>query len=69
MKTVTANQIKRMEPGTKVKFVIEGMNQSGTFMVVRYGRKKKLKTPIGALVDIVDKEGCHYEVNDGKTDL
>lgn len=61
MNTLTAAQVKRLPVGTDVALVRESTGQRGMLWVVKSGRKKMLKGVLGALHEITDRPGWHYE--------
>ena len=63
MKTVTAKQVKRLEPGTDVYLVNDKTGQRGSMWVIQNGRKKMLRGIINVM-EIKDKEGWHYEIKE-----
>lgn len=63
MKTVTAKQVKRLEPGTDVYLVNDKTGQRGSMWVIQSGRKKMLRGIINVM-EIKDKEGWHYEIKE-----
>lgn len=63
MKTVTAKQVKRLEPGTDVFLVNDKTGQRGSMWVIQNGRKKMLRGIINVM-EIKDKEGWHYEIKE-----
>lgn len=67
MKTVTAKQVKRLEPGTDVFLVNDKTGQRGSMWVIQNGRKKMLRGIINVM-EIKDKEGWHYEIDEDKKD-
>ena len=67
MKTVTAKQVKRLEPGTDVYLVNDKTGQRGSMWVIQNGRKKMLRGIINVM-EIKDKEGWHYEIDEDKKD-
>ena len=61
MKTLTAEQVKRLPVGTDIKIV---QNSTGSYIlayIVKSGRKKMLKKPLMDPVVIIDRAGYHYE--------
>lgn len=67
MKTVTAKQVKRLEPGTDVYLVNDKTGQRGSMWVIQNGRKKMLRGIVNVL-EINAKEGWHYEIDEDKKD-
>lgn len=67
MKTLTAKQVKRLEPGTDVYLVNDKTGQRGSMWVIQNGRKKMLRGIVNVL-EIKDKEGWHYEIDEDKKD-
>lgn len=67
MKTVTAKQVKRLEPGTDVYLVNDKTGQRGSMWVIQNGRKKMLRGIINVM-EIKDKEGWHYEIEEEQKD-
>lgn len=63
MKTVTAKQVKRLEPGTDVYLVNDKTGQRGSMWVIQNGRKKMLRGIINVM-EIKDMEGWHYEIKE-----
>ena len=63
MKTVTAKQVKRLEPGTDVYLVNDKTGQRGSMWVIQNGRKKMLRGIINVM-EIKDKKGWHYEIKE-----
>ena len=63
MKTVTAKQVKRLEPGPDVYLVNDKTGQRGSMWVIQNGRKKMLRGIINVM-EIKDKEGWHYEIKE-----
>ena len=67
MKTVTAKQVKRLEPGTDVYLVNDKTGQRGSMWVIQNGRKKMLRGIINVM-EIKDKKGWHYEIEEEQKD-
>ena len=68
MKTVTAKQVKRLEPGTDVFLVNDKTGQRGSMWVIQNGRKKMLRGIINVM-EIKDmEEGWHYEIEEEQRD-
>ena len=63
MKTLTAKQVKRLEPGTDVFRVDDATGRRARLYIVKSGRKKMLKMLLlDRLHEIADIPGMHYEV-------
>lgn len=62
-KTLTADKVKKLEPGTDVILVDEKTGKQAMFWVVKSGRKKKLKG-VFTEYEIKDREGWHYELRE-----
>ena len=61
MKTLTAEQVKRLRVGKNVRIV---QNDTGKYVlgyIVKSGKRKMLKFPLLGPVAIVDRVGFHYE--------
>ena len=67
MKTVTAKQVKRLPLGTDVFLVNDKTGSRGSMWVIQNGRKKMLRGIVNVL-EIKDKEGWHYEIDEDKKD-
>lgn len=67
MKTLTAKQVKRLEPGADVYLVNDKTGKRASLRVIRFGRKKVLRSFLG-LHEIEDLEGCHYEIEEEKNE-
>lgn len=65
MKTLTAKQVKRLEPGRDVYLVNDKTGERGSLWLIRIGRKKVLRGILGAH-EIKDLEGWHYEIEEEK---
>lgn len=63
MKVLTAEKVKRLEPGTDVFIVKEATGERGRLWIVKSGRKKLLKG-VFTEFEIKDRPGWHYEVDD-----
>ena len=61
MKTLTAEQVKRLPVGTDIKIVQNSTGRYSLGYIVKSGRKKMLKKPLLDPVVIVDRVGFHYE--------
>lgn len=66
MKTLTAKQVKRLEPGADVYLVNDKTGERGSLWVIRIGRKKVLRGILGRMHEIKDLEGWHYEIEEEK---
>lgn len=62
IKILTADKVKKLPPGTDVIIVNEKDGTKGRLWIVKSGRKKMLRGVTGTLLDIVDRNGWHYEV-------
>ena len=62
MKTLTAEKVKKLPPGTDVYLVREATGQRGKMWIVKSGTKKLLKGAVSE-VTIKDRPGWHYEVD------
>ena len=62
MKTLTAEKVKKLPPGTDVYLVREATGQRGRLWIVKSGKKKLLKG-VMAEHEIKDRPGWHYEVD------
>ena len=63
MKTLTAKQVKRLEPGTDVFRVDDATGRRARLYVIKSGRKKMLKMPLlDRMHEIADIPGLYYEV-------
>ena len=67
MKTVTAKQVKRLPLGTDVFLVNDKTGSRGSMWVIQNGRKKMLRGIINVM-ELKDKEGWHYELDEDKKD-
>lgn len=67
MKTLTAKQVKRLEPGADVYMVNDKTGKRASLWVIRMGRKKVLRGILGAH-EIKDLEGWHYEIEEEKNE-
>lgn len=67
MKTLTAKQVKRLALGTDVYLVNDKTGSRGSMWVIQNGRKKMLRGIVNVL-EIKDKEGWHYEIDEDKKD-
>jgi len=61
MKTLTAEKVKKLQPGTDVFTVKDETGERGRMWIVKSGRKKLLKG-VFAEYEIKDRPGWHYEV-------
>ena len=64
MKTLTAEQVKRLPVGTDVRIVQNDTGKYELGYIVKSGKRKMLKCPLLDPVVIVDRVGFHYEVED-----
>ena len=62
MKTLTAEKVKKLPPGTDVFLVRDATGQRGRLWIVKSGKKKLLKG-VMAEHEIKDRPGWHYEVD------
>lgn len=67
MKTLTAKQVKRLEPGTDVYLVNDKTGKRASLWVIRMGRKKVLRGILN-VHEIKDLEGWHYEIEEEKNE-
>ena len=67
MKTLTAKQVKRLEPGADVYLVNDKTGKRASLWVIRMGRKKVLRGILG-VHEIKDLEGWHYEIEEEKNE-
>ena len=67
MKTLTAEKVKRLPEGTDVIVVNEKTGSRGMLWIIKRGRKKMLRG-IMTLHEIKDREGWHYEIEEGEND-
>lgn len=65
MKTLTAEKVKRLPVGTDEIIVNEKTGSRGLLWIIKHGRKKMLRG-IVTLHEIKDREGWHYEIEEGK---
>lgn len=65
MKVLTAAKVKRLPVGTDVIIVNEKTGSRGMLWIIKRGRKKMLRG-IVTLHEIKDREGWHYEIEEGK---
>ncbi len=65
MKTLTAGNVKRLQPGTDVFLVEEKTGHRGRMWIIKSGRKKLLRG-ILSTHEIIDRPGWHYEIEEGK---
>lgn len=65
MKTLTAEKVKRLPPGTDVNIVNERDGSVGHMWIIKSGRKKLLRG-ILSTHEIIDRPGWHYEIEEGK---
>lgn len=65
MKILTAEKVKRLEPGTDIFAVNEATGERGRLRIIKSGRKKILQG-VFARYEIRDLPGTHYEVEDKK---
>lgn len=65
MKTLSADKVKRLPPGTNVTIVREEDGSRGHLWIIKSGRKKLLKG-ILSTYEIIDRPGWHYEIEEGK---
>lgn len=65
MKTLTAGNVKRLQPGTDVFLVEEKTGLRGRMWIIKSGRKKLLRG-ILSTHEIIDRPGWHYEIEEGK---
>lgn len=63
MKTLTAEQVKRLPVGTDIKIVQNDTGKYELGYIVKSGKRKMLKCPLLDPVAIVDRVGFHYEVD------
>ena len=65
MKTLTADKVKRLAPGTDVFLVDEDTGRKGRGFVLQKGRKKVLHWVLSNRdMKIEDRPGWHYEVEE-----
>lgn len=67
MKTLTAKQVKRLEPGADVYLVNDKTGKRASLWVIRMGRKKVLRGILN-VHEIKDLEGWHYEIEEEKNE-
>lgn len=67
MKTLTAEKVKRLPVGTDVIQVNEKTGSRGRLWIIKKGRRKMLRG-IVTLHEIKDREGWHYEIEEGGND-
>lgn len=60
-KTITADKVKKLPPGTDVWLIHEADGKTGMLWIVKSGRKKMLRGVAGTH-EIKDLPGWHYEV-------
>lgn len=60
-KTLTADKVKKLPPGTDIILVNEATGERGMLWIVKSGRKKMARGVLGTLLEIADKPGWHYE--------
>lgn len=67
MKTVTANQVKRMKVGSFVWICKNGTDRRSEYIIVGYGKGKRLRHCMSGTASaprpIEDHSGFHYEVD------
>ena len=63
MKTLTAEQVKRLPVGTDVRIVQNAMGTYELGYIVKSGKRKMIKKLLLDPVAIVDRMGYHYEVD------
>ena len=61
MKTLTAEQVKRLPVGTDIRLVRNEDGKSGLLHIVKYGRQKRLKGVFTEPREIKDQPGWHFE--------
>lgn len=67
MKTLNKEQVKRLPVGTDVILVNEKTGSRGRLWITKKGRRKMLRG-IVTLHEIKDREGWHYEIEEGGND-
>ena len=67
MKTVTANQVKKLEAGSSVWIRKNGTDRRSEYIIVGYGKGKRLRHCMSGTASaprpIEDHSGFHYEVD------
>lgn len=67
MKTVTANQVKKLEVGSSVWIRKKNTDRKSEFKIVRYGKEKRLQHVLSGSASaprpIRDRMGFCYEVD------
>lgn len=63
MKTLNAEQVKRLPVGTDVILVNEKTGSRGRLWIIKKGRRKMLRG-IVTQHEIKDREGWHYEIEE-----
>lgn len=61
MKTLTAEQVKRLPVGTDARIVRNDTETYELGYIIKSGKRKMLKRPLLDPVVIVDRVGFHYE--------
>ena len=61
MKTLTAEQVKRLPVGTDIKIVQNDTGKYELGYIVKSGKRKMIKKPLLDPIGIVDRVGYHYE--------
>lgn len=65
MKTLTADKVKRLAPGTDVFLVDDDTGRRGRGFVLQKGKKKVLRLAFSDRdMKIEDRPGWHYEVEE-----
>lgn len=62
MKTIKADKVKKLAPGTDV-YLVNDAGERGRLWVVKSGRKKYLRGALGQMHEIADRPGWHYETD------
>ncbi len=65
MKTLTAQQIKKMPVGTIIRLVNDKTGQYGGLWIVKSGKKKMLKS-LYTMIEIKDRDGFHFELEEAE---
>ena len=63
-KQISAAKLKKMPILTDVWVVNEESKREGLFFLIQCGKRKMLKSVMGKLETIKDRDGFHYEVEE-----
>lgn len=63
-KTISAAKVKKLPVLTDVWVVNDVSKRECLFFVIQYGKHKRLKSTLGKMETIKERDGFHYEVEE-----